>query len=348
MLFIDRKYVLSGVLAGVMAAGALLVPLGTSPGPDPGQAPLVVPPPGPVPWPVAVQDSMVDLALAGGRVRLSDGAQVDLTPRRGGPDGPPETRDQRVGIAEANVADLATHTGPVWPDPMAALAAAGGAASAVVFLDPTAAGVIDPRVDGFYDTEPESIITGLGEQRLLPDLADTDLDLVLVLPADAPYWVAGVFTGLWGGIARAGGATVRVHTTTGPATGQPYPTPVVTVDPAPPTGKPSCTLDSAALFTENTATPRDPGALDRAVRRCARALPPGAQLRLDGHTSKDPSPPAAHKRLSLQRARTVQAYFVQAGWPADHIRVRGLGWRHPLVDPPTAAGNRAVTVTVTS
>ncbi|WP_151704292.1 OmpA family protein [Nitrincola alkalilacustris] len=72
------------------------------------------------------------------------------------------------------------------------------------------------------------------------------------------------------------------------------------------------------------------------------------QVRLEGHTDSIGTQ-AYNDTLSLNRARTVQELFIEAGFNPDSISVQGLGSRYPVADNDTEEGrseNRRVSIIV--
>ncbi len=73
-------------------------------------------------------------------------------------------------------------------------------------------------------------------------------------------------------------------------------------------------------------------------------------IRIDGHTDNI-GEQAYNKALSLRRAETVAAIFVENGMQKDKVLVRGLGDSMPVADNRTRKGrsqNRRVSIIITS
>jgi len=63
------------------------------------------------------------------------------------------------------------------------------------------------------------------------------------------------------------------------------------------------------------------------------------KIRLEGHTDSIGTQ-SYNDTLSLNRARTVQDLFIEAGFNPDNISVQGLGSRYPVADNDTEEGRR--------
>lgn len=103
-----------------------------------------------------------------------------------------------------------------------------------------------------------------------------------------------------------------------------------------------------ADFSTGEASPRsfasdELGRLGRSIRDC-----PGTIL-VTGHTDASGAR-GENQRISLDRARFVQAMLIQQGVPADRITIKGLGGEVPIANNRTTEGrirNRRVTVVCT-
>jgi len=198
------------------------------------------------------------------------------------------------------------------------------------------------RQAGLLEAVPRDVVAFLARNHEIPALAGITVWLIGIGDTAPPQHRLSIsqqrnLTGIWSGIARAAGASVRVDPAPSTASA-PVNVPAVLLVPVPPTaawnpqpGRPHVFPDSGTVgFEPNTAVFRDPAAALRTLATLASYLKanPAARILLTGTTAHWGSF-AGSVALSHLRARTVKAALVHLGASPAHIRTRGLGWRFP-------------------
>ncbi len=282
--------------------------------------------------------------------------------------------EQKVGQVEALLAGSTPDAAEA--DPLAALTDAARAVHAstptgtVVLMDSGLGtrGALDYAQDGLLLAEPAELAQALASAGQLPDLNGLAVVLIGIGETADPQGSLDTATRerlirQWTTLTEAAGAScVAVDDTpmsAAPAPGLPTVTPVTVPDPAPlriSSETPLALRADKVAFVSDSADLLDPTAAEQALEPIAEQLvATGADAELVGTTATDGTP-EGRRRLSEQRAATVQQVLVGLGVPADRLTASGVGTDHPAhvddtrpdgtLKPGPAAQNRAVFVTV--
>jgi outer membrane protein OmpA-like peptidoglycan-associated protein len=320
---------------------------------------------------VGASDGLATVMLGDGDGTVTE-SQVDLTPRRpnGEEEQVPDERRRRINGEVAAIDQLlrrarATHPGHDYLALAQQLGRTACRSAALITSGIDTRAPLNMRISGF--DEPVRRITHfLRALNTLPRLQGRTIFLAMTPPAGLqPALTEPVRRQLQSqvvGVLTAAGAQVHVVAV---ASGGP-PLSTVNVPPVPvprlpslppmprrPPCRPPVTQDirlsAAAFFVVNMAELLDRHAAVASLRPLAtRARSAGvARIDITGHTSLDAEGYGAGGPLSLHRALRIRQLLLQLHVPAWKIhRVRGVGPRQPVVQPPSNPKNRVVVVSL--
>ena len=213
-----------------------------------------------------------------------------------------------------------------------------------------------------WDFDQDQLLDGLQGQGFIPNLTDKRVYFVLGevagVQAPLPAPMRDTVRAFWSGVCERGKAADCQFVSAAGGGGPAATTPGVKTVPVPtfelqsrpaPEGRTSWSLDTAALFSPDSATllPEAKKLIGEAVPKITAGSSP---VDIVGHTAHFGTPEGA-RRLATERARAVADELQRAGVPAEKISsVRGVGYDEPLAAAPgqdEAAANRAVVLTTT-